>query len=56
VSGEAFSQATAGKSVTSDELDELLPGRWLQSHPQHGWAIDAIRCKDRPSIEKKRRR
>lgn len=56
MSGEAFSQATAGKSVTSDELDELLPGGWLECHPQHGWAIDTIRCKDRPSMEKKRRR
>jgi len=53
--GEAFSQAAAGKSVTSDELDELLPDRWLQSHPQHGWTMDTIRRKEREAKEKNRR-
>jgi transposase len=54
--GEAFSQAAAGKSVTSDELDELLPDHWLQSHPQHGWTMDTIRRKEREAKEKNRRK
>jgi len=53
--GEAFAQAAAGQPVMSTELDELLPDRWLASHPQHGWTIDAIRRKEREAKEKSRR-
>jgi transposase len=53
--GEAFKQAAAGQSVTSTELDELLPDRWLESHPQHAWTIDTIRRKEREAKEKSRR-
>lgn len=28
-------------------LDQLLPDRWLQAHPQHRWNIDEIRRKER---------
>jgi len=42
-SGEAFAQATAGDEVTSGELDELLPDRWLQANPNHKWTIDEER-------------
>lgn len=30
---EAFGQAKHGEPVTSNELDELLPDRWLATHP-----------------------
>lgn len=53
--GEAFEQAAAGQPVTSTELDELLPDRWLESHPQHAWTIDTIRRKEREAKEKSRR-
>ncbi len=45
--GEAFEQALQKKPVTSSELDELLPDRWLQAHPQHVWTIDEIRREER---------
>lgn len=53
--GEAFEQVAAGQPVTSTELDELLPDRWLASHPQHAWTIDTIRRKEREAKEKSRR-
>jgi len=53
--GEAFAQVAAGQSLTSTELDELLPDRWLESHPQHAWTIAAIRRKEREAKEKSRR-
>jgi transposase len=53
--GEAFAQAAAGQPVMSTELDELLPDRWLESHPQHAWTIDTIRRKEREAKEKSRR-
>jgi len=54
-SGEAFAQAVTGQPVTSTELDDLLPDRWLESHPQHAWTIDTIRRKEREAKEKSRR-
>ena len=45
--GEAFAQAAAGESVTSTELDHLLPDRWLEANPSHKWAIDEIRRVER---------
>lgn len=54
--GESFAQATAGEPVTSDELDELLPDRWLVNHPDHAWTIDAIRREERKQKDKNRRR
>lgn len=54
--GEAFAQASASEPVTSNELDALLPDRWLQSHPQHTWTMDTIRRKERQAKEKTRRR
>jgi transposase len=53
--GEAFGQVATGQPVTSTELDELLPDRWLESHPQHAWTIDTIRRKEREAKEKSRR-
>ena len=31
----------------ADQLDELLPDRWLEAHPEHRWQIDAIRREER---------
>jgi len=55
-SGEAFAQASAGQPVTSEELDALLPDRWLQSHPEHAWTMDTIRRQERQAKGKHRRR
>ena len=34
-----------------DHLDDLLPDRWLQAHPEHHWHIDAIRRQERKRIQ-----
>jgi transposase len=31
----------------ADQLDELLPDRWLKGHPEHRWEIDTIRREER---------
>lgn len=54
--GIAFSQSAAGKAVTSTELDDLLPNRWLEAHPQCVWTIDAIRRSERKKKRQRRRR
>jgi transposase len=54
--GEAFRQAKNGEPVISEELDQLLPDRWLDQHPDHRWTIDAIRHEERHQKEKARRR
>lgn len=54
--GESFSQSAAEEAVTSDDLDHLLPDRWLADHPKHAWTIGAIRREERKQKEKKRRR
>ena len=53
--GESFRQAREEASVTSNELDELLPDRWLQTHPENKWTIDAIRREERRQKENSRR-
>ena len=45
--GEAFAQAAQGLPVTSAELDDLLPDRWLQANPTQVWTIDEIRREER---------
>ena len=45
--GEAFAQAAAGQPVTSEELDDLLPDKWLAQNPEHVWTIDEVRRKER---------
>ncbi len=45
--GEAFTQAANDEPVKSDELDSLLPDRWLQAHSEHVWTIDEIRREER---------
>jgi hypothetical protein len=54
--GEAFAQSAAGATVTSSELDDLLPDRWLQSHPNCVWTIDVIRRTERHQKNQTRRR
>jgi transposase len=34
-------------SLPDDQLDELLPDRWLATHPQHRWHIDDLRRQER---------
>ena len=46
--GQAFAQSAAGEAVTSAELDDLIPDRWLKAHPACVWTIDAIRRAERP--------
>jgi hypothetical protein len=53
--GEAFSQSAAGRSVASEELDGLLPDRWLLTHPDCKWEIDAIRREERRRKELRKR-
>jgi hypothetical protein len=36
-----------------DELDDLLPDRWLRRHPESAWTIDSLRRAER---SKKKRR
>ena len=54
--GEAFAQSTADESVTSTELDHLLPGNWLQANPKHVWTIDEVRRKERQRRRRKLKR
>jgi transposase len=54
--GESFAQAASGEPVTSDELDGLLPDRWLVDHPERAWTIDTIRREERKQKDKNRRR
>ncbi len=49
--GEAFTQAAQGLPVTSPELDDLLPDRWLAANPTHVWTIDEIRRQERDRHE-----
>jgi transposase len=55
-SGEAFAQSEAGEAVSSSELDDLLPDRWLQSHPACIWTIDVLRRAERCQKNQARRR
>jgi transposase len=45
--GEAYSQAAAEEPVTSQELDYLLPDKWLAANPSQAWQIDHIRRAER---------
>ena len=38
---------TLGESPSQDSLDELLPSRWLQNHPQHVWRVSQLREQER---------
>ena len=44
---QAFAQSAAGQAVTDPALDDLLPNRWLESHPGNTWTIDVIRRAER---------
>ena len=33
--------------TSADQLDELLPDRWLKAHPEHRWRIDDLRREER---------
>ena len=32
-----------GESPADEQLERLLPDRWLQSHPESRWVIDELR-------------
>ncbi len=49
--GEAFRQAAEDLPVTSDELDDLLPDRWLEANPKCVWTIDETRRAERKRYE-----
>ena len=53
--GAAFAQSDSGGSVASGELDELLPDRWLATHPDCKWQIDDIRREERRQKETRKR-
>jgi len=36
-----------GDSPSAEQLDELLPNRWLAAHPEHRWSIDDLRRAER---------
>ena len=54
--GESFRQATERDLVTSDQLNCLLPGKWLARHPTKRWEINEIRRKEREQAERRKRR
>ena len=51
---------TSDLAIDPAVLDELLPDRWLQTHPTHRWQINDLRQKERERSQqlrqKKRRR
>ena len=53
--GHAFSQASANEPVTDDELDYLLPDKWLAANPSKAWNIDHIRRSERPQKSRRRK-
>jgi transposase len=44
---DVFTRLPSLPSAAPELLDPLLPDRWLSAHPQHRWAIDALRQKSR---------
>lgn len=58
--GGAFAESASGNPVTSGDLDELLPDRWLRANPEQTWTIDGIRREERkqkankPKLKKRR--
>jgi transposase len=53
--GQVGSEARGGESVSSEELDDLLPDRWLAAHPENRWTIDSIRREERRRKEMRHR-
>ena len=51
--GESIDLAANNKPVSCDELDYLLPDKWLAAHPDNKWEIDAIRRAERPKKTRK---
>lgn len=52
---DVFTQLPALPAEEPERLDQLLPDRWLQAHPQHRWNIDEIRRKERKKRHQKLR-
>ncbi len=50
---DVFSRLPSIPPENTEQLDRLLPNRWLEEHPQHRWKIDAIRKQERQAKQKK---
>lgn len=44
---DIFTRLPALPAEEPELLDQLLPDRWLQAHPQHRWNIDQLRRQER---------
>ncbi len=53
--GIAFSESSETGRVTVDELDHLLPDRWLKEHPHCKWSIEEVRRIERKQKEQAQR-
>lgn len=42
------SLVNSSRRRSREQLDELLPDRWLAAHPTHRWLIDDLRRQERP--------
>lgn len=40
--------------ITPDQLDDLLPDRWLAEYPEHRWVIDDLRRNERQHKKRKK--
>jgi hypothetical protein len=54
-SGTAYSQSASEVSVTSDELDDMIPDRRLAAHLGCKWQIDDIRREEHRQKESRKR-
>ena len=53
--GKAFAQCEAEEPVTSDELDALLPDKWLESNPESRWEMGEQRRHEREAADSRKR-
>jgi transposase len=51
---DVFSRLPALANASTEELDPLLPDRWLRDHPQHRWVIDDLRRRARRPAKSRR--
>jgi transposase len=42
-----FASLAERRHMSDQELENLLPNRWLATHPQHRWHIDTLRAAER---------
>lgn len=51
---DVFSRLPAIATDSPEQLDTLLPDRWLRDHPQHRWVIDNLRRSTRRPAKSRR--